>query len=272
MGVPMWQLKLFKKNIHMKNIQSFSIKRVLLLMQKTAYENIKFVLIGLVTVFGIFSIILFLNGLDEGDAWGKMQAFYVAGFIISGFFISGMAFTNLRTKEKTMSYLSLPASILEKFISELLLTTIGFIVIYTAIFYVFNFAVYLIGSPFNLDANIIDLFNTDVLMGYIYYVILQSIFLAGAATFKKAPLFFTTFSLFIVGVAITIFFVILALITKEHFESFEMTNMNFNGNPHDFEAEIENHFLIRFPKFMFYYLTAPIFWLVTYMKLKEKEA
>ena len=69
-------------------------------MQKTAYENIKFVLIGLVTVFGIFSIILFLNGLDEGDAWGKMQAFYVAGFIISGFFISGMAFTNLRTKER----------------------------------------------------------------------------------------------------------------------------------------------------------------------------
>ena len=128
----------------MKNIQSFSIKRILLLMQKTAYENVKFVLIGLVTVFGIFSIILFLNGLDDGDAWGKMQAFYVAGFIISGFFISGMAFTNLRTKEKTMSYLTLPASTLEKFISELLLTTVGFIVIYTAIFYVFNFVVYFI--------------------------------------------------------------------------------------------------------------------------------
>ncbi len=88
------------KNIHMKNIQSFSIKRILLLMQKTAYENVKFVLIGLVTVFGIFSIILFLNGLDDGDAWEKMQAFYVAGFIISGFFISGMAFTNLRTKSE----------------------------------------------------------------------------------------------------------------------------------------------------------------------------
>ena len=268
----MWQLKLFKKNIHMKNIQSFSIKRVLLLMQKTAYENIKFVLIGLVTVFGIFSIILFLNGLDEGDAWGKMQAFYVAGFIISGFFISGMAFTNLRTKEKTMSYLSLPASILEKFISELLLTTVGFIVIYTAIFYVFNFAVYLIGSPFNLDANIINLFDMEVLEGFMYYVILQSVFLAGAATFRKAPLFFTSFSLFIAGIVILIFVVIIALGFKEYIENLDTVNLQMDTGDYDIETDMKNNFLVRFPKFMFYYLTAPIFWLVTYLKLKEKEA
>ena len=255
----------------MDNIQTFSIKRILLLMQKTAYENAKLVLIGLVTVFSFFSVFLFLNGLDDGDAWEKMQVFYVVGFIISGIFISGMAFTNLRTKEKTMSYLTLPASTLEKFISELLLTTVGFIVIYTAIFYVFNFVVYLIGSSFNLHANIINLFDMEVLEGFMYYVILQSIFLAGAATFRKVPLFFTIFTVFVAGIVIMIFVMIISLGFKEYIESSDIVNFQFNGSDYDIEADMKNHFLVRYPKFMFYYLTAPIFWLVTYFKLKEKE-
>ncbi len=255
----------------MDNIQSFSIKRILLLMQKTAYENAKLVLIGLATVFGFFSVFLFFNGLNDGDAWGKMHTFYVVGFIVSGFFISGMAFTNLRTKEKTMSYLTLPASSLEKFISELLLTTVGFAVIYTVIFYIYNFAVYLIGTPFNLEVNFIDLSDHWVIEGFMYYVILQSIFLAGAATFRKAPLFFTIFTVFIAGIVIMIFVMIISLGFKEYLESSDIVNFQFDGSDYDIEADIENHFLVRFPKFMFYYLTAPIFWLVTYLKLKEKE-
>jgi hypothetical protein len=240
-------------------------------MQKTVYENAKFVIIGLGTVFGIFSVILFMNALGEAEAWRNMEAFYVAGFVIAGFFISGMAFNNLRTKEKAMSYLSLPASPVEKLISELLLTTVGFIILYTAIFYVYNFVIYMIGAPFNLEANIINLFHKEVLEGYMYYVILQSVFLAGAATFRKVPLFFTTFALFVAGVAITIFVVILAFAMKGYVESLDMLSVNLDGVDHSYEADFENHFLFKAPKFMFYYLTAPIFWFVTYLKLKEKE-
>ena len=45
--------------------------------------------------------------------------------------------------------------------------------------------------------------------------------------------------------------------------------MNINLGPNDFE---EHRFLfVEIPKFIFYYLTAPVFWVVTYLKLKEKE-
>ena len=57
-----------------------------------------------------------MNALGDADAWSEMEGFYVAGFVIAGVFISGMAFTNLRSKEKTMTYLSLPASTVEKLI------------------------------------------------------------------------------------------------------------------------------------------------------------
>jgi hypothetical protein len=257
----------------MENIQTFSIKRIVLLMQKSLYENAKYVLTGLTTVFGIFTVVLFFSALDDGEAWKNMQNFYVIGFIISGLIVSGMAFTNLRTKEKSMSYLSLPASLLEKLISELLLTTIGFIIMYTIIFYVFNIIVYIIGAPFNLHANILNIFTSEVFEGYLIYIILQSVLLAGAATFRKAPLFLTLFSLFVAGMALVIIIVIIALSFKGYIEHTGLENINIDKN--DFKligGNPENHWLIQIPKYMFYYVTAPLFWVVAYFKLKEKEA
>lgn len=253
------------------NIQSFSIKRILLLMQKTAFENAKFTLIGMTSIFGFFSIILFFNALSGGDSWQDMHSFYVAGFIISGIIISGMAFTSFRSKEKTMGYLMLPASTLEKLISELLMTTVVFAIAYTIIFYVFNLLVFVIGAQFNIQTEIISLLDMNILNGFMYYVIFQSIFLAGSATFKKAPIFLTSFTFFAAGIAITIFALIITVAIMGDFNN--MTMMNINIGPESFsEQDIENHFLLQAPKYMFYFLTAPVFWLVTYFKIKEKEA
>ncbi len=253
------------------NIPQFSFKRILLLMQKTAYENAKFTIVGLITLFGFFSVILFISALNNANAWEKMNSFYVAGFIISGIFISGMAFTNFRSKEKTMNYLMLPASTLEKFISELLTTTVIFAIAYTLIFYVFNLAVYLFGSVYGFSVDFVNLSDMHILEGFMYYVIFQSIFLAGSATFRKVPLFFTSFSLFIAGIGILIFTVLITTLLKGEFENLAFNNFNINSNTFP-EEDINNHPLILIPKYMFYYLTAPLFWLVTYFKIKEKEA
>jgi hypothetical protein len=257
--------------IGMETIQSFSIKRIVLLMQKSLYENAKYVLIGISTVFGIFTVILFFDSLNGGEAWGNMQNFYVVGFIISGLIISGMAFSNLRSKEKTMAYLSLPASLLEKVISELILTTIGFIIMYTLIFYVYNFIIYIIGAPFNLHANILNIFNREVFEGYLLYIILQSVLLAGAATFRKAPLFFTLFSLFVAGTALLIIIVLIALSFKGYLESSGLENLHFDNDDFFKGKNPETHPLVIIPKYLFYYVTAPLFWVVAYFKLKEKE-
>lgn len=239
-------------------------------MQKTAYENARFTIIGISTIFGFFSVILFFSALNGANAWDKMNNFYVAGFIISGIFLSGMAFTNFRNKEKTMNYLMLPASTLEKLISELLLTTIVFAIVYTILFFVFNLAASLVASIYGLPTNFVNLMDLNVLEGFMYYVIFQSIFLAGSATFRRAPLFFTLFSLFVAWIAVFIFVVIISTSLKGEFENLAFNN--FNIGPNTFPKEdIENHILVQIPKYMFYYLTAPLFWLVTYFKIKEKE-
>lgn len=260
-----------EKSRKMENIQTFSIKRVFLLMQKSVYENAKYVLTGLTTVFGIFTVVLFFNALKDGEAWKNMQSFYVIGFIIAGLIVSGMAFTNLRSKEKAMSYLSLPASLLEKLLAELLLTTIGFIIMYTAIFYVFNILVYFVGAPFNLHANILNIFTAEVFEGYWLYIILQSVLLTGAATFRKAPLFLTLFSLFVAGTALLIIMVLIALSLKGYIESSGLENLRITDDGFLKGENPEHHPLIQIPKIMFYYVTAPLFWVIAYFKLKEKE-
>ena len=257
----------------MENIKSFSFKRILLLMQKTLYENAKSVIIGLTTVFGLFSFILIMSALNNGgNSWDNLQSFYIAGLYIAGFFISGMAFSNFRNKEKTLSYLTLPASTLEKFISEWLLTTFVFIIGYTVIFYVFNFLLLILGNSFSFDVNIINVFNSDLLIHNLpTYFIIQSIFLAGAATFKKSPFFKTIFASFLFAIFITIYLSVLAYFLKGTFESFSFNNngMNMSG---DTSYSFENHWLIETAKIMYYYISAPAFWLYTYFKLKEKEA
>ncbi|NOZ34127.1 MAG: hypothetical protein GXO80_02380 [Chlorobi bacterium] len=254
----------------MEHIKSFSFKRILLLMQKTLYENAKSVLIGLITVFGIFSFILFMSALKDGQAWSKLQIFYYIGLFIAGLFISGSAFSNFRNKEKTMSYLTLPASGIEKFISEWLLTSVVYIIAYTAIFYAFNLLVFIIGDVFNIQVNLINIFTYKTLTMFLHFIIIQSILLAGAATFKKVPLFFTISSLFIAGMIITFYITLLTLSVKGQFEAFHLSNNGIQGG--DFNYNLENHWLLKVPKIMYYYITAPVFWIYTYFKLKEKEA
>ncbi len=258
----------------MENIKSFSFKRILLLMQKTLYENAKSVIIGLTTVFGLFSFILFMSALNNGgNSWNNLDAFYTPGLFIAGLFIAGSAFSNFRNKEKTLSYLMLPASSLEKFISEWLLTTFVFIIVYTGIFYIFNFLLLSVGNIFGFDVNIINIFNPDLLFDNLpKFFIFQSLFLAGAATFKKSPFFKTVFVGFLFMIFITIYLSVLAYFLKGTFETFSFNNNGMNMSGQELSYNYENHWITETAKIMYYYITAPAFWLYTYFKLKEKEA
>jgi len=257
----------------MENIQSFSFKRILLMMQKTLYENGKSVIIGLSTVFGIFSFILIISLLNSGgNAWNNLDGFYYAGLIIAGLFISGMAFSNFRNKEKTMSYITLPASILEKFISEWLLTTVVFIIGYTAIFYAFNFLLILFGNVLNIDVNIVNIFNSEFISVMPKYFIMQSIFLAGAATFKKSPFFKTIFSWFLFSIFLIVWLSVLVYFLKGTFETVSFNDQGAFNIGNNTSYNFENHWFIEGMKYFYYYVSAPAFWLYTYFKLKEKEA
>ncbi len=257
----------------MENIKNFSIKRLLWMMRKDLFDNLKFVLIGYGSMVGLFSFIFFFIANNSYGEKIDLTQFYLIGLFLTGIFISGMAFTDFRSKERAMSYLTIPASLLEKFLSILFLTTIGFIVSFTVIFFVFNGIAIIAGLAFfDLEVNFINLFTLEVWKTLSAYIVIQSLFLAGAATFRKVPLFFTILIMFIGGIIMSTYLGILSYSLFNEFNEASNSDFGiFSLKTKDFRYNAEDETALKYFKYFINYATAPIFWVVTYLKLKEKE-
>lgn len=259
----------------------FNINRFLLVLKRDIFENFKTALFGILTILSILSFILLMTTFaSESDShllnitWPK---FYHIGFWVTGILISGMAFSDFRNKEKTMSYLMIPATSLEKFLSILLLVTVGFVLVYTSVFGVFNLLNSLIISSISdsLSLAFFNPFNSYVWITIAVFIPIQSVFLAGAATFQKIPIFYTALYFFIF---MLIYGAIAFILIRYYTGGLSFTGIGDNDNivfsstnglPS--EMSIENISSIKAFKFFFTYLLAPIFWVVAWFKLKEKE-
>lgn len=257
-------------------MNSFSINRLALLMQKNIYENSKNFLKGISILFGVFTVIIIFSMPSNFEALSYIPIYYQVGFAIIGIVVSGMAFSNLRSKEKTMSYLSIPASTFEKMLSELLISTIVFYVVYILLFYAFNFVMFLFGQVVDVPVDFINIFEEETLEKYWDLIIFQSIMFAGAATFMKRPLLSTGFSIFLAGIAILLYVVIFGSVLKATGLPSGITmseyGVHLNNQQNNLnELFLYSSFIVTTAKNLFYYATVPVFWTIAYLKLKEKE-
>lgn len=255
-------------------MKNFCIKRIFLLIQKEFFENLKIVGIGFASIIGFVFAILLINGFNGGLLWQYFNEIFNITLMIGGVAIAGMAFSDFRGKERTISYLTLPASHLEKSFTQLLLTSVGFVVSYAISFYVAYLIFLGIGKAFfTFDIATFNPFNETTYKAIFYLVIIQSLFLAGASIFKRVPIFFTGFYMFIFGLISTIIIAILAYYLSKHIgngENFRGGNLMFtSANSEDFT--IDKIWTGKVFKIFFLYLLAPIFWAITYFNVREKE-
>ncbi len=252
----------------MENIKTFSFKRTALLMKKSIYERKSNVLKGFAILFGIFSMIYTISQFKHANPSEVLFTLYYIGLFVMGILVAGLAFPNFRTKEKTISYLALPASHFEKFIAEFLVSTIGFIVIYTITFYLFNILVILGSKYYGIDASIINVIvasadsvkiNTSEFL--FSCLLIQAVFFLGATTFKKVPPVTTAFVWFIVNLLIIAYAVFLAWLFLSE----------TNGVNADKNELLLNSNWFQIGKFMLYYLLVPALWVIAFLKVKEKE-
>ena len=254
----------------MKENQIFSFKRFKLILRHDVYTNARFWRV-ILFVLGAYLLIYLLkfgatllsfNNVVIGAS--ELGSKFYAGFFISGIVIAGTAFNSFRLKLTTQNYLMLPASKLEKFLSQWLLTGIAYVIIYPLAFLAFNILVWLFGLFFGVDVTIYN-FLTDGQFwnNIVNYFILQSILLAGAATFEKSPLLKTPLIalLVIFGLSFT-----LGIVSFLIFHSFGI-HVNINQIPNNFNTDFLKIILDSLK-----ILTPFVFWTITYFKLTEKEA
>ncbi|WP_455672091.1 hypothetical protein [Phocaeicola sp.] len=122
----------------MDNNNFFSFPRVTMVMKREIMENWKTNLYRFIGLYAAFALVMVLNmwGMISGSSAQISFNAYCSNVMGSFIFIIGIAaivyasniMENMITKEKRISFLMLPATMVEKFVARFLSVTVGFII------------------------------------------------------------------------------------------------------------------------------------------------
>ena len=195
----------------MSTNNTFSLPRFIQLAKQSFIHNQKLLLLALVGFCGALFILFFLIQLSNDLEQGTDPQIFVPVFLTiifgGGLLFTGNAFPGFGNKEKTISFLMLPASSFEKYLLELLSRLAVLFIIVPALFWLifhfegFVFQIFYDKASFSMMQldKISDLIPKDPVTRSIKPVIsgavLMGLLLAftGAAHFERYPLVKTLF-------------------------------------------------------------------------------
>jgi hypothetical protein len=259
--------------------------RLVLRELATGYRS---VLIAMAAVAGVIIITAALTMLGftvtGRGAFGRSLSFYLNYFeqllFIGGFIVTSFAFREVWQNGSGIFYLTLPGSTLEKLLSKILVTAVGYAVgslVFMAVVSLASEGVIrlLFGAGFgfpDLGAQLVT-----ALKSMLFYVITQSVFLLGSIWFRKTALVRTALWIMIFGVAAVIAAVVTARFSLAHL--FTTTNgWVFSFNDSQLRSWFQSHGDLsgletagRIVSWVFVGLLAPVCWLASYFRLAEAE-
>ena len=261
---------------------TFDFNRFSLLVKRQWVENKKLFLMASFGILGILVVIYSLIIQSETGAIGEMPRFSI--FLLSLFF-GGSVFTNyvlkdLSDKNSSTSFLLVPASHFEKFLTGTFYAFIIFPIVFLTLFYVVDYGFVNIGNNIKdglkvpsvkniqLHTYIINNKNIREMLGEIvgFWLVIQAFILMGAAQFEGRSYIKTAFMgfalLFLIGFVIYLSNkFLLSDITKQ------FQNKGYSRElvkpTKDMIGGILGICLI--------YVLPPILLVITYFKLKEKQ-
>ncbi len=257
--------------------EKLSYKRMLLLLRRdvfSGYKNIAIVIAAIAAILITLDILNFTLFNSGSDPEHHISTF-AAILFIGGFIATSSIFKEIHRSESAQSYIMLPASPLEKVVSRILISNIGWILLSLIWYSVYSF---ISAGTTELLAGqhhpIFNPFKASVLLMYAHYIVLQSVFLVGAIWFRKGHLFKTLLSLFIAGVLLSIITMLaVRIIFAPYFTGFfavDQTHMigpMFENLPFRFADNI--NLLENISKIIYWALLAPVAWVITYTRFRE---
>lgn len=119
----------------------FSFKRFIALFKQSLIINKKTMAISIAGISGtLFVLLMVFQKLDNFEYWTNENYFsvFLVFFFSLGIIYSSLSFPAFRSKEKSITYLTLPISASEKFIFELLTRIVLFILFMPMLFWVIS--------------------------------------------------------------------------------------------------------------------------------------
>ncbi len=250
----------------MKPIKYFELSRLGLLFKMEICRNKKGLLMTLFVLLGLnLTGFILENIFSNTRVYSSHNSGFVFFMLIGGFIVSSFAFNDLSNPLKRLHYLTLPATTFEKTLSMWLLTCITWIIIFTLSYIAFSFITNAIGSAIfsKVTFYAFDPLSSKAINGIKFYIVLQSVFLAAAVHFRGYVFIKTLFTILVFAIVCGIvFYFLMADLFSSNMDTLD------NFNPMDDKSFNQ---LWQVIKYLFWWVLAPISWVVTFLGLKEQE-
>ncbi len=267
----------------MNNI--FSFKRTIKIIRKDMFSEYKNLLTGIlasagvmITISALFMLYQKFYGFNKTQAEYFHYTIYIILLFLGGFIVTSSMFKDLHDKSKNIYWLTLPGSTFEKVLSRFLLSSILFVLILTLLYPVFATLSELFNLLlFDIRHDYFNPFTKDVLKLIPYFLVTQSIFFAGASTFKKIPFIKTLLFLALYLIVSSLLLnILLRLFFRGYFDSIQnldfnnMDLFNITGQSIESFSGFANN-ILTFSKILFWGFLAPFFYIYSFLRISEKE-
>ena len=247
--------------------------RTALLVRNEALKS-RAPLIMLAATAGTVFVLYILTSIGGGSP-GFHMAVYPIALIVLGCILSSFTFSEIHDPRTGAYALTSPGSVLEKYVSRILLTSVGWAIAITAVYMVTVFAAAGVSSLLLGHSHGLFLLNQRWMWEAIAaYVVSQGVFVVGSIYFKKAAFLKTVLAGTVILIVFGIFFAIAwRVIYWGAFSAFipSETEMNAVMNFNTPEAARLGDISERIGN-VARWTAVPIFtWVVGYMRLRETE-
>lgn len=182
----------------------FDFKRLFDYMKIDFFTKNRLWLIG-GAAFGGFALII--SGITAffGFSGNIHLGFYPVILYLGGFYISSMAYSEIHMGETSYSYLTLPASTLEKTIGKVLIYGVGYVVLATGFYVGVSILSEMINKIiFTTTHPVFNPFRWEMMYMIGFYLAFHTIYLMGSAWFKKHAFIKTFLIIIVISLAITL--------------------------------------------------------------------
>ena len=274
----------------MKDI--FEVKRFGNVMRKDALESYRTTAIASAATAAVI-LVAYAISVYAGNAGAGSVSRYVSNEVhpfhlsifslilfLGGIVVTSRAFVDVHSRVKNHDWLLMPASTLEKFVERLLATGIiyalGTLVGYFLVSTLFAGIASLVAGN---SLPVVNPFHADLWMPIAHYLVAHSVFLLGAAYFRKNNLLKTVLTLVLLGIGLSIFTALVVRIV--YWNSFrelfieERINYVFDGIALSsrfgvFVDRLGKGFSIA-GSVVYWGVIAPLCWTVAYLRIGETE-
>jgi len=259
-------------------MRDFSIRRLGLLLRRDFSAGYKSVFIAMAAVGGFVILVSVLSALGRELGSIHFQLYFPLLFI-GGFIATSLSFKELYLNGQGVFYLTLPGSSLEKFLSKLLVTSLGYalgsLFFYTAVSSAaegINRVIFGYGHAF------FNPFTRRVLLTVTVYVVTQAVFLVGSVYFRKLAFIKTNLYLWLFGIVLTIVVAVTAWVIFRDYAVGPRIGlepyMQELGRSGELEAVLRPmaEKFLQVAKVLFWGAAAPVCWIISYLRLRETEA